>query len=137
MDAFLYDLPYENTEWGIFYSNYKTKTQGQLQKFLLHMKKERANWIQEFKKGEYSKSQLCKHIFHQTGFNAEKKMNETPKLLLYNSKKVKNEEKCKKDEIYEKVLMEYLRRQLIEMQEVVCYFENQKRELAIIQKVKR
>jgi hypothetical protein len=64
-------------------------------------------------------------------------MNETPKILLYNSKKVSYEEKCKKDEIYEKVLMEYLRRQLIEMQEVECYYENQKRELAIIQKEKR
>jgi len=132
MEAFVFDLSYEKTEWGRFYDKHKTYNQNQLQKYLLKTENERRDWKKKIGMCRYQTSKICQHIFKYTHYNAEKAKNETPSILLLQSKKLMEQYK-----ISNKVFIAYWKRQQKQLEEVKTFYESRKEELSVHQKVHR
>ena len=67
---FIYDLPYEQTQWAQFFEEYKSCTQNQLQKYILKTENERKKWKNI---SQWECVKICQHIFSNTCYDAEKK----------------------------------------------------------------
>jgi len=119
-------LPYEKTQWGQFYEDYKTCNQNQLQKHILKTENERKNWLV---KNPYESLKICQHIFKYSHYENERYS--TPKILL-RSNGEKNHLKvgCQ-------VLTAYLERQEKELEEVKAFYEQRKAEIATSLKAHR
>jgi len=138
MEAFVFDLPYEKTEWGRFYDKHKTYNQNQLQKYLLKTENERKEWLKLYKsRSFYILRTLCQHIFKFTHYNAQKEKNETPSILLLQSKHSNGDEFMEKNKICNTVFIAYWKRQEKELEEVKTFYERRKVELSASQKVHR
>jgi len=132
---FIYDLPYKNTEWALFFTFYEDNTQNQLQKFILKTENERKLWSQNVE-NPYESIKTCQHIFKRTYYNTETKRYTTPPLLLQ-SKVFNPEEVKQKRKIGPQILSAYLKRQEKELQEMKDYYEQTKVDIATKLKVHR
>ena len=131
---FIYDLPYEQTQWAQFFEEYKSCTQNQLQKYILKTENERKKWQNDISRWECVK--ICQHIFSNTCYDAEKKRYETPKILLQNKHCIVQEIQ-ELSKICNRVLSAYLKQQGAELQEVKEFYEERKAEIATSLKAHR
>ena len=123
---FIYDLPYEQTQWAQFFEEYNQCTQNQLQKYILKTENERKKWKNI---SQWECVKICQHIFSHTCYDAEKKRYETPKILLRNKHYIA-EERQELSKICNRVLSAYLKQQGTELQEVKEFYEERKAEIA-------
>ena len=123
-----YDLPYEKTQWGKFFDDYKGCNQNQLQKHILKTENERKNWSD---KNPYESLKICQHIFKYSHYDTEKEIYVTPKILL------RNKHETNHLKIGCQVLTGYLKRQEKELEEVKDYYEQRKADIATSLKTHR
>jgi len=133
---FVYNLPYHRTEWGQFFSTYKSQTQGQLQKYILKTTNERKLWAKE-QDNPYERQRICKHLFYCTHYNEVKKEFETPAILLKHDKHFHLEHHNELRKVTTKVFKAFHKRQAVELKEVKKYYEHRKKELDVTQKEHR
>jgi hypothetical protein len=131
---FIHDLPYDRTEWGQFYKDFKNQTQGQLQKYILKTENERKEWFRRYKNSPYENLKMSQHIFYCSHYNAEKEEWETPAILLKHATHFDVEESRAKLKIGKEVFVAFFKRQKTELEEVKAYYQQRKEELAITQK---
>ena len=124
---FIYDLPYEETQWYVFYKDHKNSNQGELQKHILKTKNDRNKWKIRIKTNPYEALKICQQIFYYSHYNKEKEEFETPSLLL-RSNDIKPSRILGKE-----IFVAYATRQLEELKEVSSYYELKKLELGIEQ----
>ena len=131
-----YNLPYEKTDWGLFYETYKTKGQLQLQKAL---EKNKNSLLSMNNKSPYDKQKHIQSIFYHTQWNAEKDEWETPRILLRNTKQGFNDSNWvidykKFQQITRNSLKSYNKRCIAEHKKVRAFYEEEKQKLALEQK---
>jgi len=131
-----YNLPYDKTEWGIFYETYKKQGQLQLQKAL---EKNKNSLLSMNNKSMYDKQKHIQSIFYHTEWNAEKDEWETPKILLRHTKRGYNDSNWlidykKFQEVTRNSLKSYNKRCIAEHKIVKAYYEQQKAKLELEQK---
>ena len=140
--TFVYDLPYERTDWGLSFDDFKKQnwTQNQLQKFILKTENEREKWIKSYNESAHESKKICQHIFKYTFYDPETKTNCTPKILLQikTTNMAKWAERHKQlEKISREVLAAFLRKQKIELQEMKGSYEQRKAEIVISLKAHR
>lgn len=136
-------LPYQKTEWGLFYADYKELTQLQLQKGL----EKNINELTKTKNmGKYDIVKWVQHIFYETEYDKKTETFKTPELLLRQSKRGSIDKSgCLKQEwsddlnrttdISSYVSKSYKARCVAEHKEVKAFYEARKIELEAEQKV--
>ena len=133
---FIYNLPYDRTEWGQFFTTYKTQTQGQLQKYILKITNERKSWAKD-QHNPYERARICKHLFYCSHFNEQSQEFETPAILLKHDKHFHLEHSNELRKITTEVFRAFHKRQAIELKEVKEYYEQRKKELEATHKEHR
>lgn len=130
-----YNLPYEKTEWGLFYSSYREQGQLQLSKQL----EKYANEYKPMKVALKDKNindigKLLQHFFYKTQWNEATQLYETPSILLRHSKRKMGEiewnlDKYNNEQNCCKVIKSYHKRFTAEYNEVKLYYKHKKVEL--------
>ena len=144
---FYLDLPYERTEWGLFYSQYKTMNQLQINKQLLHHKLYYRKMMDSLKNNNpYDMMSYVKHIFRI--YNKDTDKYERPEII-YNKHKHRqwlqqdNEEymnylwKTEFDEykkMCKRIVFDYYKRMGNEFVEIRTYYEANHIEKKVIEK---
>ena len=154
--SFLARLPYENTEWGRFYSNYENQSQLKLQKFIAKTKAFRNQALDKTKGFEnfHENVKLAQKIFFKTQLDAKSQEWHTPKILIshnlnmreladdsdkslrcpnFNRKNKLN--KLRKIALF--VVQSFLKRQSHELQQVEQLYKQRQQDLAISQRLHR
>lgn len=131
-----YNLQYDRTSWGMFYSCYKEVGQLQLQKALERNKNELTNMK---KMNEYERLKYTQHLFYLTEWDEKLEEYKTPSCLLRHTKHGYNDSKWCDDyrtykETTKKVFVSYYKRCCGEHKEVKEYYEKRKAELELEQK---
>ena len=137
----VYKLPYDKTEWGLFYEDYKEFNQLQLQKALEKTK----NQITKAKKmGYIDKLNYTKHIFYKTEWNEKEEGFETPEILLRELPNSRTSQGCISQTwcsayddyktTQEKIFKAYHERLIPQYKEVKAFYERRKEELELEQK---
>ena len=140
--GFVYDLPYNKTEWGLFYDSYKEQGQLQLQKAI---EKNKNELMKTNKMNPYDKIKWVQHIFYLTEWNEKSQEFQTPSILLRQAKHgletksgCYNEEHSKDSarirEVSDKVFKAYRTRCVAEHKEVKAFYEQRKKDLEVEQK---
>jgi hypothetical protein len=139
---FVYNLPYNKTEWGLFYDSYKEQGQLQLQKAL---EKNKNELLKSNKMNPYDKIKWVQHIFYLTEWNDKTEEYQTPTILLRQAKhglttkcgffsEEHSKDSAKIREVSAKVFKEYRNRCVAEHKEIKAFYENRKKELEVEQK---
>ena len=131
-----YNLPYDKTEWGVFYETYKKQGQLQLQKAL---EKNKNSLLSMNNKSKYDKQKHIQSIFYASQWNTDKEEWETPPILLRHTKRGYDDsnwcnDNYKFQQITLNALKSYNKRCLAEHKEVKAFYEQRKTELKLDQK---
>jgi hypothetical protein len=140
-EKFIFNLPYHNTKWGLFYATYKDCNQLKLSKYLTHTRKfmrESREKTQNYT-NKFENQKFCQKVFYETELarvdvNSDKKTYITPKMLLAEYNKF-FDDKYAKD--LKQIILAYRNRQNKEFDEVLTYFKQKQAELKILQSANR
>jgi hypothetical protein len=132
-----YNLPYNKTEWGMFYEDYKDLGQLQLQKALEHNKNELI--LIQKKDRHHDRLKYCQHIFYNTEWDEKLEEFKTPDILKRHTKHGYDDTKwcddyTKYKEVTNNTILAYYKRCKAEHVEVKSFYEQRKKELEITQK---
>lgn len=131
---FIYNLPYNLTNWGIFYNGFNECSQAQIQKALLKFH----NLIHKFHETQstnhYEIVKFIQKMFYKTElYNDEYR---TPEILLRinKDKKWDLETTQKQRKICIAVYKQFIKRYMTEYEEVKQFYEYTKQQLEAVQK---
>ena len=133
----IFGLPYDNTEWGLFYQIYKSKNQLQIQKYL-----EKVGNMLMKKRGIPEKRKFVKSIFYETDYDMATQKKMTPQIILKEKTRGYSDttwmkKHLKQTEILDSVYTKLIHRMTLEYAEVVAFYQEQKDYLELVQKQHR
>lgn len=132
-----FDISYNKTEWGLFYSKYKEQSQLQLQKAL----QKNENKLNKMAKMDIpTRSKYTQHLFYLTEWDEKEECFKTPSILLRHTKHGYDDNKWNDDyQEYKdktiKVFTGYYKRCIEEHKEVKAFYEQRKATLELEQKI--
>ena len=123
---FVFDLPYDKTQWGRFYESYKSMGQLQIQKFL-----EKTWNLLTKKRTPPEKRSFVKSVFYETEYDANANRKITPKILLKEKTRGYSdsewvEKHIKQTDVLDVIYTKLIYRMTLEYAEVVAYYQEQK-----------
>jgi hypothetical protein len=135
---FDFDKYYNQTKWGILYTDFQNKTQLQLAKATEHFENRRQEFIQRVNSLKLEKQQIVQHLFFKTELNTEtNQYTNTPSIVKRGNNNYNLKQVLERRHICFQIYDKYMERQRQELDQVKAFYEQRKQETSIADKLYR